>query len=178
MGHDPWTALRARAEAVREAIERRLGIASPGPLEEAPEGRGLFAIAAFAYAKELRRAPAEIASEAARTPVEAPFVGLTASGEATARNISSAAVWTGSAKIAEFSPQDLLQRFGLPPQPTSDPAAFRRATVDTRFDVTKDRAELAGLVLAIDETTITGRFALRARAIWSAAAAEISYVSL
>ena len=80
MGHDPWTALRARAEAVREAIERRLGIASPGPLEEAPEGRGLFAIAAFAYAKELRRAPAEIASEAARTPVEAPFVGLTASG--------------------------------------------------------------------------------------------------
>jgi len=80
MGHDPWTALRARAEAVREAIERRLGIASPGPLEEAPEDRGLFAIAAFAYAKELRRAPAEIASEAARTPVEAPFVGLTASG--------------------------------------------------------------------------------------------------
>jgi AsmA protein len=93
-------------------------------------------------------------------PLDVELFGLTASGEVTARNISTAAAWTGSARIAEFSPQDLLQRFGLPPQPTSDPAAFRRATVDTRFDATKDRAELSGLVLVIDETRITGRFAL------------------
>jgi uncharacterized protein involved in outer membrane biogenesis len=93
-------------------------------------------------------------------PLDLELFGLTASGEVTARNISTAAAWTGSARIAEFSPQDLLQRFGLPPQPTSDPAAFRRATLDTRFDATKDRAELLGLVLAIDDTKITGSFAL------------------
>ncbi len=93
-------------------------------------------------------------------PLDAEMFGLKASGEVTARNVSSAAAWTGSAEIAEFSPQDLLQRFGLPPQPTSDPAAFRRATVVTRFGVTRDRAELDDLVLAIDETRITGRFAL------------------
>lgn len=93
-------------------------------------------------------------------PLAAEMFGLTANGEVTARDVSSAAVWTGSARIAEFSPQDLLQRFGLPPQPTSDPAAFRRATVDTRFAVTKDGAELDGLALAIDETMITGRFTL------------------
>ena len=93
-------------------------------------------------------------------PFDIELFGLEAKGEVTARNVSSAAAWTGSAQIAEFSPQELLQRFGLPPQPTSDPGAFRRATVDTRFDVTKDRADLSGLVLAIDETRITGAFAL------------------
>jgi len=93
-------------------------------------------------------------------PFDVELFGLEAKGEVTARNVSSAAAWTGSAQIAEFSPQDLLQRFGLPPQPTSDPAAFRRATLDTRFDATKDRAELSGLVLAIDESKITGRFEL------------------
>jgi AsmA protein len=93
-------------------------------------------------------------------PLDVEMFGLTASGEVTARNVSTAAAWRGSARIAEFSPQDLLRRFGLPPQPTSDPAAFRRATVITRFDATKDGAELDELVLKIDETTLTGRFAL------------------
>ena len=69
--------------------------------------------------------------------------------------------WSGTASIAQFSPQELLQRFGLPPQPTSDPQAFTRATVATRFTVTKDGAELDDLVLALDETTIKGTFALQ-----------------
>ena len=48
-------------------------------------------------------------------------------------------MWTGTANVAQFSPQELLQRFGLPPQPTSDPQAFTRATVDTRFTVDEGR---------------------------------------
>ena len=40
----------------------------------------------------------------------------------------------------QFSPQELLQRFGLPPQQTSDPRAFTRASVETRFRITKDGA--------------------------------------
>ena len=62
--------------------------------------------------------------------LRAEAFGLRASGELTARDISRAAVWTGTASIAQFSPQQLLQRFGLPPQPTSDPQAFTRATVE------------------------------------------------
>ncbi|HUQ50852.1 MAG TPA: AsmA-like C-terminal region-containing protein, partial [Gammaproteobacteria bacterium] len=93
--------------------------------------------------------------------LRAEAFGLRASGEVTARNVARAAVWTGTANVAEFSPQDLLQRFGLPPQPTSDAQAFKRATVATRFTVTKDGAQLDDVELKLDETTIKGTFALQ-----------------
>ncbi len=93
-------------------------------------------------------------------PLRAEAFGLRASGEVTARDVTRAAAWTGTASVAQFSPQELLQRFGLPPQPTSDPQAFTRATVGTRFSVTKDGAQLDDLVLALDDTTIKGAFAL------------------
>jgi len=80
MGHDPWSELRERAEAVRAAIESRLGVRAQAPLEEAPEDRGLFSLALFPYAKELRKAPAEIAAEAALVPAPEPFRGLEAVG--------------------------------------------------------------------------------------------------
>jgi AsmA protein len=93
-------------------------------------------------------------------PFTAEAFGLEASGEATGRGVSTAAAWTGTAKVAQFSPQDLLRRFGLPPQPTSDDRALTRATIDTRFNVTKDRAELTDVVLALDDSKITGNFTL------------------
>lgn len=80
MGHDPWAALRSQADAVRETIERRLGVSTPGELDEAPEDKGLFALATFSYAKQLRRPPAEIAADAARVPLKSPFRALEASG--------------------------------------------------------------------------------------------------
>ena len=94
-------------------------------------------------------------------PLRAEAFGLHMSGNVAARNVSTAATWTGTGAIAEFSPQELLQRFGLPPQQTSDPRAFTRASVDTRFTITKDGAQLDDLVLALDETTIRGDFALQ-----------------
>ena len=94
-------------------------------------------------------------------PLRAEAFGLRMSGNVAARNVSTAATWTGTASIAQFSPQELLQRFGLPPQKTSDPRAFTRAAVDTRFSITKDRADLDNLVLALDETTIKGTFSLQ-----------------
>ena len=93
--------------------------------------------------------------------LRAEAFGLRMSGNVAARNVSTAATWTGTGSIAQFSPQELLQRFGLPPQPTSDPTAFTRAAVDTRFTITKDRAELADVVLALDETKIKGAFTLQ-----------------
>jgi AsmA protein len=86
--------------------------------------------------------------------------GLRAVGTVTGRGISQAATWTGHAQVTQFSPQALLQRFGLPPQPTSDPEAFTRATVDTRFTVTKDRADLTNTVLELDQTRISGTFSI------------------
>ena len=94
-------------------------------------------------------------------PLRAEAFGLRMSGNVAARNVSTAATWTGTAAIAQFSPQALLQRFGLPPQATSDPQAFTRAAVDTRFTITKNGAELEGLALKLDDTTISGTFSLQ-----------------
>ncbi len=80
MGHDPWSELRDQAEAVRRSIEAELGVRTPGVLHEAPEDRGLFALAAHPWAKELRASPAELALRAARVPVPPPFTSLIAEG--------------------------------------------------------------------------------------------------
>jgi AsmA protein len=94
-------------------------------------------------------------------PLHAEAFELTMSGTATGRNLSTAATWTGRGIVAPFSPQALLQRFGLPPQPTSDPQAFTQASVDTLFTITKDSADLNGIVLTLDQTTIKGTFSLQ-----------------
>ncbi len=94
-------------------------------------------------------------------PLRAEAFGLRMSGAVAGRDVTRAATWTGTGNVAQFSPQELLQRFGLPPQATSDPQAFTRATVATRFAVTKDSAELDSLVLTLDETTLRGTFTLQ-----------------
>ena len=91
-------------------------------------------------------------------PFQAELFGLSGSGELVGRNLSSAAAWSGQAKIAQFAPQDLLRRFGLPPQPTSDPQAFTRASIDTHFEVDAKQSRFRDIVLALDDSKITGEF--------------------
>ena len=70
---DPWAELKARAEGVRDSIESRLDVHDRADLVEAPEDRGLFSLALFPYAKELRRPPQDLARDAAALQVPAPF---------------------------------------------------------------------------------------------------------
>ncbi|HUL80772.1 MAG TPA: AsmA family protein [Gammaproteobacteria bacterium] len=93
-------------------------------------------------------------------PFEAEMFGLSASGEASGRAVSKAATWTGHATFAQFSPQDLMRRFGLPPPETSDPKALTRANVDAKFDVDTKQARLNDVTLALDDSKITGNFTL------------------
>jgi AsmA protein len=93
-------------------------------------------------------------------PFEAEMFGLSASGEASGRAVSKAATWTGHATFAQFSPQDLMRRFGLPPPETSDPKALTRATADAKFDVDTKQARLSDVTLALDDSKITGSFTL------------------
>jgi AsmA protein len=74
--------------------------------------------------------------------------------------VSKQAAWTGQANVAQFSPQDLIRRFGLPAQPTSDPKALTRATIDTRFTVDANDARFDDVVLALDDSKLTGNFAV------------------
>ena len=80
MGHDPWAHLREQAERIRHSIESSLGVTRPGILQEAPEDRGLFALAAHGWAAELKASPASIATRAARVPVVPPYRALKADG--------------------------------------------------------------------------------------------------
>jgi AsmA protein len=91
-------------------------------------------------------------------PFKAEVFGLVASGRVTGSNLSWNPSWAGEAQVAQFSPQELITRFGLPPQPTSDPRALTRATIDTSFTIDQDRARFANLVLALDDSRITGDF--------------------
>ena len=93
-------------------------------------------------------------------PLNAEAFGLRVSGGVEGRDIATAAVYRGTATVAAFSPQDLLKRFGLPPQQTSDPKAFTRAAVDTKFTVSNNGVVLENIVLSLDQTAITGTFVM------------------
>jgi uncharacterized protein involved in outer membrane biogenesis len=93
-------------------------------------------------------------------PFDAELFGLAGSGEITGRTVSKNATWSGSLRVAQFSPQDLIMRFGLPRQATSDPRAFTRATVTTHFEVDAKRGHFQDVVVALDDSKITGDFTL------------------
>jgi uncharacterized protein involved in outer membrane biogenesis len=183
------TSLDTGRAALRDLTMSALGATVRGNLEGVPGERGAVfrgtlatsrfaadaAAKAFAAMLPPNLAPSELgmialdasfvldagADTLTVAPLRAEAFGLRANGEVTARDVSRAATWRGTASVAQFSPQALLQRFGLPPQATSDPEAFTRATVQTRFSATKEGAQLDDLVLALDDTTIRGTFALQ-----------------
>jgi len=80
MGHDPWTELKDRADQVRISFESRIGVRSPGEIAEAPEEKGLFSLAVFPYAKELRKPPEQVAALAEPLEAPEPFGPLRATG--------------------------------------------------------------------------------------------------
>lgn len=182
------TSLSTGRAAIRDLSAQMLGASITGNLEAIPGDRGnvfrgsvrtsRFAPDAFAKAfaallpqnvSPSKLGMIQLASDftldgAADTlsvpSFEAEVFGVKASGEVTGRNVSKNAVWNGTARVAQFSPQELIQRFGLPPQPTSDPRALTRATVTTRFSADAKNARLTDLTLALDDSKITGNFAI------------------
>lgn len=93
-------------------------------------------------------------------PFEAEIFGLKGSGNVTGRHVTTAASWTGQLEVAAFSPQSLMQRFGLPKLETSDPRALTRASVSTKLTVDAKGGRFDDVVLALDDSKITGHFTL------------------
>jgi len=111
MGHDPWSELRGLAEQACRSIESALHVRAPGILDEAPEDRGLFALATHPWAKELKAAPAEIAVRAARVPVPPPFEPLRAEGPYVNFHVDPAAF----AEVVMDAVQLMEGRYGTSP---------------------------------------------------------------
>jgi uncharacterized protein involved in outer membrane biogenesis len=86
--------------------------------------------------------------------------GLAATGRATIDGVSGTPAATGEARVATFSPRDLMRRFGQAVPDTSDDSVLRRAGITTRFAVDTTRGRFTNLELALDDTRITGDFAV------------------
>jgi AsmA protein len=91
-------------------------------------------------------------------PFAAEVFGLTGRGELEVRSLAAAPVWSGRLEVASFTPRDLFRRFGQPVPETADPAALTRAAIDTRFTVDEDRGRFENIVLALDDSRISGDF--------------------
>ncbi len=126
MARDPWSEMRQKAEETRLQVERSLGVKVSAPLDEAPEDKGAFSLATFAYAKELRKPPNAIAAEAAKTAVPPPFAPLRSEGpylnfvpepEAFAEEVLSAVREAGDAygSSPEVSTRILLEHTSTNP---------------------------------------------------------------
>lgn len=95
-------------------------------------------------------------------PLTAEVFGLRGNAEVTGRSVSTAAQWSGRVEVAQFSPRELMRRFGQPVPETSDPAALTRAAIDTRFtlDVRGEQSRFDALTLTLDDSRIRGDFTL------------------
>lgn len=91
-------------------------------------------------------------------PLAFEAFGLKADGNMTVTNLSGTPILKGRAHVPVFSPRDLLARFGQAPPETADRKALQRAGIDTRFEIDPGRGQFTNLVLALDDSRITGNF--------------------
>jgi AsmA protein len=100
------------------------------------------------------------ADRATLGPFAVEAFGLNAAGNATVTAASTRPRVVGDVRLAEFAPRAVLARFGQPVPQTSDPSALSRATVATRFTVDAENGSFENLTVKLDESTITGSFAV------------------
>lgn len=84
--------------------------------------------------------------------------GLEATGNVAVAGLSRQPVFSGRAALASFAPREVLRRFGQPVPETSDAAALGKAEVAGAFTVDSSHGEFRDLVVALDDSRITGSF--------------------
>jgi AsmA protein len=93
-------------------------------------------------------------------PLQLSAYGLTGEGQLTAARANDALTLSGRAAVAEFSPRDLLQRFGLPIPETADGTVLRSAELAASFETTGARGEFRDIAVELDDSRITGEFSV------------------
>ncbi len=91
-------------------------------------------------------------------PLQLEAFGLAAAGRLSASHLAGTPVLKGQARLATFSPRDLLRRFGQPPPVTADPKALQRASIATDFEIDPGQGHFTNMVLALDDSRISGDF--------------------
>jgi AsmA protein len=65
--------------------------------------------------------------------------------------------FSGTAKLAPFSPRKLMQELGEQPPATVDPAVLEQFALQTRWELDADSLRLNKIVATLDDSRITGR---------------------
>ena len=92
--------------------------------------------------------------------LSAQAFGLRTTGDLVVQGLSDSPHLIGDLAIEPFSPRELFDRFDQPIPTTSDDTVFGSAAINASLDLNGDRGQLDGLHAYLDDTTVTGRFAV------------------
>ena len=93
-------------------------------------------------------------------PVEIAGAGLRLRGEVRGGRLTGDPAFEGQLELAEVKPRTLLAMLGTAAVPTADPAVLNRLAAKLPFKADARAVTLDGLSLTLDDTAVTGRFAV------------------
>ena len=86
--------------------------------------------------------------------------GVSLTGNLSASDAAGVYRLHGALESETFSPRTLFERLGMAPAIPSDPKLLRSASIKTGFAVTADSAKLERMVVALDDSRISGDVAI------------------
>ncbi len=87
-------------------------------------------------------------------------LGLDAEASVDAKNLLKEPSYSGSLKLAEFNPRDLMQELELEVPETADDEVLTSLSLDTQYSGTANSISLSKLTLQLDDTKATGNLAV------------------
>lgn len=83
--------------------------------------------------------------------------GVDVVGHVEGSNILKKPSFNGSLTVQQFSPRELMQRLAIKPPKTSDESVLNKASLQTQFQATLERAQLRNIRIELDDSTLTGK---------------------
>lgn len=87
-------------------------------------------------------------------------LGLDLSGNASATNLDSAPSYSGALNIPAFNARRFLQQLNIPLPPMTDDTVLGKVALNSAFGGTASSFNLNNMTLVVDESTVTGSFAV------------------
>ncbi len=87
--------------------------------------------------------------------------GINVNGSLKGSRILDAPTFQGTLRVAEFSPREVLKRFGQALPATADPKALSQAQADLELAASLQRLQLAKLAMKLDASTLSGSAEVR-----------------
>ena len=81
---------------------------------------------------------------------------LKLTGSMEGLDIQSSPSFKGELKLAEFSPRDWLEQFGVPLPETADPEVLQKLRFSSAFNASPGHVILTGMMAEVDQTTLKG----------------------